>query len=157
MPMPSGDPDPNPYAPPSPEIVNRPLPQPRARSKWLFVLCCLQLSVLVGGVVLEAYEHKTIVGSGPVYLIVGLVITWLAARKQQLLEIAVGGSAILLVIGVFLRIVFNDWGPTESDGPNTRVILAYTVWACPALLVAVVRQWQGGPGSELPVVEDGDS
>ncbi len=140
MPMSSGEFGDNPYAPPSDAIENTPLPQPRLRSPWLFCLCCLQLVVLAAGIGLEAYQHESIMYSGPVYLLVGLATALLARRKQQQLEMIIGTSAILLVSIVFLLIVINEWSPQESDFPNTIIILAYTVITAPALLVAIVRQ-----------------
>lgn len=153
MPMLSGDPGLNPYAPPSPAVVNRPLPQLQRRSPWLFGLCCLQLSVLAGGIALEAYKHETVLGSGPAYLLAGLGTAILARHKRQPLEILLGVSAILLVVGVFLRIVINEWGPEESNAPNTLVILAYAAFAVPALLVAMVRQWQRMVTGEVPIAD----
>jgi hypothetical protein len=142
MPMLSEDPGPNPYAPPSPAVENQPLPQLQRRSPWLFGFCCLQLIVLAGGIALDAYKHETVLGSGPAYLLVGLVTALLARHQRQPLEMLLGMSAILLVVGVFLRIVINEWGPEESNGPNTLVILAYATAAVPALLVAMVRKFQ---------------
>lgn len=140
IPMLSGHPLSNPYAPPVAATGNQPLLRPRLRSPWLFGLCCLQLIVLAAGVALETYSHETILGSGPAYLLVGLATTLLAHRKRQPLETLIGASAILLVVGVFLRILLNEWGPQESDAPNTLVILAYTAIVVPASLVALVRQ-----------------
>ena len=95
------DADMNPYAPP--EVASSPITiSGTLRQRlWLRRLCVLQMVVIVCSLAIEAYEHESIVGSGPVFAIVGLVISVFAYRQTDMLAFPFGISAIALA-GVWI-------------------------------------------------------
>jgi len=115
----------------------------QVRNGSLIRLCCLQVVVIVVAFAFNAHEHESIVGSGPIFSLVGLAIAFVAFRNHALLEMAIGLSAPLLSLSVFFLIHYNQWSPTQSDRPNTIIITVYALVAVPTLLFAIVQQLKG--------------
>lgn len=127
--------EPNPYAP-SAIISESPPREPRlGRSGWLRALLVLQGLVIIVSLAVEAYEHESIVGSGPVFSLVGLTIAVVAFRNQQPYAMAYGLSAAAFALLIVFLINYNHWGPPQGDRPIT--ILAY----CYASVALPVTWW----------------
>lgn len=89
---------------------------------------------------LEAYEHETIVGSGPVFAGVGSIIAAISRRKNRELEFYAGISAPVLVAFVVFLINYNDWTPVTGNSLITIIMSLYASIAIPAFICAIVRQ-----------------
>lgn len=91
----------------------------------------MQIAVMVIALGVEAIEHETIVGSGPVFSLVGLVITMVALKGGQGSAAAFGMSAIVLSAVIVFLINYNGWSPLQGDGPITMMIWIYAAIAIP--------------------------
>jgi hypothetical protein len=129
----------NPYEPPATERSISPTAVER-KNLWLTSLCSLQILVMAIGLGLEAYDHHTIVGSGPVFAVVGMVIAGISRRKDRHLEFFAGVSAPLLTAFIVFLININGWSPTTGDKPITVIVSLYSAVFVPILAAAIVRQ-----------------
>ncbi|QDV43431.1 hypothetical protein Enr13x_32880 [Stieleria neptunia] len=124
-------PDLNPYAPPStvsdtPLIDAAPIQAP-----WLRRFIAVQAIVIVASLAVEAYEHESIVGSGPIFSLVGLIIAMLAFRNRDHASMIFGGSAIAFASLIVFLINYNSWGPPQGDRPITILSFIYAAFALP--------------------------
>lgn len=141
----------NPYEPPATErSTSRVAVEPQ--NLWLTSLCSLQILVMATALWLEAYEHETIVGSGPVFSVVGMAIAGISRRKDRHLEFFAGVSAPLLTAFIVFLININGWSPATGDKPITVIISLYSAVFMPILASAIVRQRLHK--SELPQPRD---
>lgn len=140
------DPAVNPYAPPRSD----PPPPPVRHWEWnrLRQICLVQLVVMIVGLSLELFHVETILGTGPVYLLVGVITLNIAYRESNPAGILFGLSAILLTVGLFAVINVYSLGPRDADRPVTIIIWGYAALAIPCLL----RAMRQGNGAFRPLV-----
>ena len=133
----------NPYTPPPAVSENVLIREGQVRNRWLIRLCSLQVVVIVVALGFNAHQHRSIVGSGPIFSLVGLAIAYVAYRSHALLEMVIGLSAPLLSLLICILINYYQWSPSQGERPNTLIMTAYALVAVPALLFAIVRQIMG--------------
>ena len=137
----------NPYQTPA-EVSNEPseIRGPRSgKSIWLQRLIAAQAFVIVGALILEAYEHETIVATGPVFFLVGLAITNLAAWRRDVGATIFGSSAVLLSLTIVFLINVNSWSPEQGDRPITFIIFVYACLALPEAAYLTMKKRQRIP------------
>jgi hypothetical protein len=105
--------------------------KPQIRTPWLRRLIALQAVVIVLALALESYEHETIVGTGQLLTLVGLVIAAVAQRHHDRLAMLFGGSAFLFALLIVFLINYNSWSPAQGDQPITILSFAYAAFALP--------------------------
>ncbi len=131
MALPAPSPDLNPYATPA-TVSDTPVDYPaKVRPPWLRRLIVLQAIVIVTSLAVEAYEHKSIIGSGPIFSLVGLAIAIVAFRNRDRHAMAFGGSGIAFSSLIVFLINYNSWAPAQGDRPITLLSFTYAVFALP--------------------------
>ncbi|MCO8122217.1 hypothetical protein NHH03_10745 [Stieleria sp. TO1_6] len=135
----------NPYATPA-TVSDAPLIDgARLRSPWLRRFVVLQAIVIVTSLAVEAYQHESIVGSGPLFSLVGLAIAVIAFRKRDYVAVLFGGSAIVFASLIVFLINYNSWGPPQGDYPITLLSYTYAAFALPiSYWLAFVRPRSAG-------------
>ncbi len=129
--LPVESPDLNPYATPA-TVSDAPLVDGKASwTPWLCRLIILQAFVIVASLAVEAYEHESIVGSGPIFSLVGLWIAIIASRKRDHAAMLFGGSAIAFSALIVFLINYNSWSPNQGNLPITLLSFAYAAFALP--------------------------
>jgi hypothetical protein len=113
-----------------------------AISKRLRIATFLFLLTLLAGVWFEYYEIESIVASGPILALVGILICFLAYRERDRSGILLGSSAISLCVLVFLLIFLNRWSPEQATKPVTVVSWVYTAMASPFAVYLGCRRQQ---------------
>ena len=127
----SDSPAPNPYAAPTTvtEVPRSVLE--RARPRSLRVLIAIQAGVIAVGLVVESYQHESIVGSGPIFAALGLAILIVGAKFRDRSAMLFGGSAIAFATLIVFLINYYSWGPPQGDKPITIMSLVYASVALP--------------------------
>ncbi len=129
--MVSDDAEVNPYAPPKSESKPSGLDRPPPGGARLRRLLVVQVVVIVGSLAVEWYEHESIVGSGPIFALVGLGIAVLAFRQRDPLGALFGLSAVAFAGLIVFLINYNRWGPPQGDRPITILAWSYSIVALP--------------------------
>jgi hypothetical protein len=91
----------------------------------------VQAIVIVISLAFEAYIHESIVCSGPIFSLFGLVIAILAFRNGDHRAALFGCSAIVFTLLIVFLINYNSWGPPHGDLPITIMCLTYAAFALP--------------------------
>jgi hypothetical protein len=127
--------DTNPYAPPT-TVSDAPLRIREAliRTPWLRCFIVIQAILIVIALAFEAYMHESIVCSGPIFSLFGLVIAILAFRNRDHIAAFFGCSAIVFTLLIVFLINYNSWGPPQGDLPITIMSFTYAVLALPVSL-----------------------
>ncbi|MAI72307.1 MAG: hypothetical protein CMM01_15540 [Rhodopirellula sp.] len=117
----------NPYAPPGTES-DLPIRELRTEGVWLRRVLSLQLLVVfVGLVAAFLINTETIVASGVVLGVVGLALSLLSWRCEDLGFVAYGLAGPMFSLFVFLLIFFNDWSPWEARMPVLTLGIVYLI------------------------------
>jgi hypothetical protein len=120
--------------------VPAPLPRPaRASLKVLNALVAAQLLAIGGSVLAATIEIESIVGTGPVVSVLGLIVAASARRNRSLGALLLGLSAGLLSLFVFALIAVQDWGPSDAAQPVSMILITYEMVAAPIGLFAIGR------------------
>ncbi len=132
--------NPNPYSPPT-ATPDRPLRLVATkRSLSLRRLCIFQCGIIVVALAAEVYDIETIMGSGPIFGIVGIGIMLVAYRERDFRAAAFGASAPMFATFIFSLIVVMDWGPAEADQPVQWLSFGFALLAVPAAGWMVLRR-----------------
>lgn len=135
----------NPYATPATVSDAPPIYGAPVRTLWLRRLVVLQAIVIVTSLAVEAYKHESIVGSGPIFSLVGLAIAVVAFRKRDHAAMIFGGSAIAFASLIVFLINYNSWGPPQGNRPITLLAFTYAAFALPiSAWLSVVRAKSAG-------------
>lgn len=136
--------DSNPYA--SPHAATRPIKwrQSAGNASLAVVVASLaQVLGLIAGTAAAFGEIESILVSGPLVSILGLVITFVSARSRNLLGVIFGISAPLFAGLVFALINIREWGPGDAQKPVSRLILVYVLAAAPFGSLAILAALHG--------------
>lgn len=136
--------DSNPYAPP-PSIEEKkgrlaPKTYIQRPSGWLLGLCLLHCVIILGALVGEFFQIETILGSGPVFAISGLILLIVASSRRDIPMAVFAGTAPLFAAFVFVLINIKGWGPSEANKPVQAISFAYTLIALPAAIWLLVNR-----------------
>ncbi|MBC8872871.1 MAG: hypothetical protein H8E44_25840 [Planctomycetes bacterium] len=101
--------------------------------------CEVELLGVRGSVIASAAEVESIVGTGPVFSVLGLVVCigWIYSRS--LATFVFGLSAIVISLFVLTLIVGLHWSPGEASVPVPLILLAYEAVIVPVGLVSLHR------------------
>ena len=122
----------NPYAPPQSVSEAAIVKRPRRIGVWSSRLLVLQALVMFTALLLEFGEHESIVGSGPIFALVGFVIAVVAWRSRDVPMFFYGVSAIAFAALIVFLITWNGWSPKQGNAPITKLMFAYAAVAFPA-------------------------
>ncbi|PHQ36346.1 hypothetical protein [Rhodopirellula bahusiensis] len=127
----------NPYAPTvtTPEAYATGPTQPS--SKTLRVLLLLHLVLVAGGVAGAEYDIESIMISGGLLAVFGIVLSIIAHRSGNLIAMLLGLSSIIFVIAILVLINVMQWDPREADRPVCILIWVYASAAVPATIFSV--------------------
>ena len=123
----------NPYAPPNAES-GQAIPAPVPQGKWLKGLIPLQFVVLVFAIGFAAWNIESIMVSGPILSLIGIIIGGFAGWFRNWLACLYGVSALTLALFVFALIFFNQWDPIQASKPVLAIGLIYGFAALPVTL-----------------------
>ena len=104
------------------------------RNTWVRRLIVVQAVVIVLALGLEAYEHRTIVGTGQIFTFIGLVIAVIARRHHDRAAVLFGVSAFLFASLIVFLINYHGWSPAQGDRPITILSLIYAAFALPTAI-----------------------
>jgi len=114
---------PNPYAVTTLEI-GEPIPDGFATSskftRWMIIIA---MPLLVIGVVLAFLDIETILGSGPVMLVWGVILLYPTRRDRQFQWFAI--ACCLFPVVVFLIIFFMSWSPQDAQHPISALCASF--------------------------------
>ena len=113
--------------------------RPRTSTLLRFVIG-LQSIVIVASLAIEAYHHASIIGSGPIFSIVGVVIAILALRSRDPASAVFGVSALFFSSLIVFLINYNSWGPPQGDRPITILSYVYAALALPSAIWLVLAR-----------------
>jgi hypothetical protein len=115
------------------------------RLKSLAVIVGLTLAASSAAIIAAAVEIESIVVTGPIAGIVGLLLALVAALLRWRMLTAASLSLPILGVIVFLAIILNSWSPREAQTPVTVMLLAYEVLAAPLWLRGLWRITHDSP------------
>ena len=130
----------NPYRPPAAELNQAISVLVPTKGKWLKWLIALQFVVIVFAATFAAFDIESIVVSGPIFSLVGIVIAAFAARHRNRVACLYGISAVVFACFVFALIFFNDWSPRAASTPVLTLILIYGFAALAVTLFLLLNQ-----------------
>ena len=113
----------------------RPGPLPLAMAGLLV----MQLLGICGAVLAATIEIVSIVGSGPIFSILGLVVAECGRRSGSRALIWLGTSALVLALSLFGLINLAGWGPKEARDPVSLILLVYEGVIVPIGLIILWR------------------
>ncbi len=142
----------NPYLAPATLSEKPAMPRP-VRGRALRGLIGLQFVVILISLAVEAIQHETITGIGPVISLVGLAIAVHAKRRRDVAALVFGASPIALSLLVVFLINFNGWGPPQGDQPITLLAWIYSALALPVALWLILARTPYGSAESMV---DGD-
>jgi len=130
----------NPYAAPRP--VHEPVVDKfdTGRSWWAVVASVLQLITVCVGVPIAWFNIESILFSGPIVSILGLLTTILAIRARSgntLLLSIFGLSGPAISVGTFALIAYQEWSPSDAQEPVSMLLIWYVLIVVPMGLVCV--------------------
>jgi len=102
-----------------------------SRNVWLRRLMLLQSFVIIMALVAQAYDIESILGSGPIFAVVGLLIGGIGFRTHNHLAAWYGLSAVAFALLIVFLISHNEWGPAEAERPVIILSVGYGLVACP--------------------------
>lgn len=129
----------DPYATPVSVSATQLMDEPKTRTPWLRRLIALQAVVIVLALALESYEHETIVGTGQILTLVGLLIAVVAQRNGDRAAMLFGSSAFMFALLIVFLINYNSWLPAQGDRPITILSFAYAAFAVPIAVWLAIR------------------
>lgn len=131
---------------------------------WPKLWICAQMLVVVVGLGLSYVEIHSIVGTGPVLAVVGIVVTVLAYRMRSRWGMTLGVSGPVFSLFIFLLINILEWGPDAAEIP---VPILGTAYLATTAIVAVIvmleirsrKTWTESLPSGVPqrVFQDGNN
>ena len=112
------------------------------RHVWIQRLCFVQCVVIV--IAVEAFNIESIIGSGPIFALVGISIAFLAIRQRNFFVAIFGASAPLFALFIFFLINVLSWGPADADQPVQWMSAAYAFFALPYAVWLLRRRTVAG-------------
>ena len=97
------------------------------RNRGLIRVMLAQLGFALLSIVLAIYDMVTIVGTGPIGSVIGLIVFGLAYRLGLPVKIKIGLSAPIFSSICFCLIYFLEWSKEEASTPIVALMLLYTI------------------------------
>ena len=100
-------------------------------------LCIAQLLGIAGSAIAATVDIETIVATGPIFSIVGLLtaVGWVVSRSPS--SLLFGLSTPVFSVCIFFWIFTNSWSPTQAFIPVSSTILGYELLMVPLGLYAL--------------------
>lgn len=103
------------------------------------VVCMLQMLGISGAVILAAIDIETIIATGPIFGVLGIVVA-LGSRASRSISNAVFGLSTLAVsIACTVWIIALSLGPTDAQIPVTAALICYELLSLPVGCLALYR------------------
>lgn len=99
----------------------------------------LQMVAMAGSLILALCAFESIIFTGPLLSIAGLVLAAIACRLQSVTVLVHGLSAPVVCAFGAMLISANQWGPTPARAPITIILVLYTVLCLPLAALAFIR------------------
>lgn len=116
------------------------------------VLLCLDYIIGAGWAWFD--EIESILVSGTVAVVLGLLLLYCALRVKASAAAWFSGGTLLFVAAVFLLINLNDWSPGDAKVPVSRLIVVATCFAVP---LGIFGALTGGPKDDRRQSESADT
>ena len=119
---------------------------------WVRLWIILQMVVAIAGCVAAFYDVETIVATGPILSIVGILGAMTCFKRRFFLGLWINTSAPAVSLGVFLLIFLRRWSPSYAQGPVPIIGTIYTVAICVMGILAILQtrlQQSGFKASDL--------
>ncbi len=116
----------NPYL--APEILLEPelsSDLPKTVFVWVRVVLGLQLVTTIIGLGFSVWHVESIVGTGPILALLGLLVAIVSFRHGLMMAGCVGLSAVPFTAAVFLIIFLQNWSPDDARKPVPVMGAAY--------------------------------
>ena len=107
----------NPYEAPQTMSVGDQRVFTSGRHFWLQLCICLQMLVVLIGLGVACWQIESIIGTGPILSIVGIIVAVLSYRRSIRSGVLFGLSGLGLSVGVFLTIFLLHWSPDDARIP----------------------------------------
>lgn len=130
----------NPYR--APDVILDPEPGfvvPRSGYFWVELGMWLQLLTVIVGLGVASWKVDSIVGTGPVLSILGILLAIFSYRKSVLTGLLPGLSGPAFSVVVFLIIFFRNWSPHDAQYPVPIMITGYLVVVLLAVLLMLTQ------------------
>lgn len=147
---PSLNSDENPYSPPESEFSAVNSPMQTGRQVVIGVLISLQALTLVAGLPIAMFQIESILFSGPILAIAGILLAATAYRSGLYRSAALGASGLGFSLFILALINLNQWSPVAAEKPVPVLAAIYLIASLPLFLVAireVIRRTQMSPGN----------
>lgn len=102
----------------------------------LAVAIILQVLTIVIGLVASFIHIESIIPTGLVLSLSGLLVLELSRRTRILSGLLLGLSGPLISLGCFLLIFSLGWSPSDAAAPIPRIGSGYALFACPLAYIA---------------------
>lgn len=153
----------NPYQPPTyPEpLSTETRPRGRRVLSIVKILAVLQLTTIVIGLIASVIDVESIMVTGPVLTVLGLICFGAAAWAGVRAGIVLGVSGPAVAVFCFLLIYSQRWSPADAARPIPLIGAAYSAISVPLFILTLIqsgrRQSQtpnpAGPGTHLQNAE----
>lgn len=115
---------------------------------WTRVLAILFCATILVAIGIMASKIESIIGSGPVLILIAIIFNVNAVRCRNYLAILVSATAPLFCLFIFGSIYFLDWSPSEAETPVQLMTWGYAAIVIPPALWVAIRR--GFPKTEAP-------
>jgi membrane-bound ClpP family serine protease len=133
----------NPYAAPESVSELEVLAQKRRRTKTTFgvrVFCALFCGIVVIALALMAYQIESIVGTGAILSIIGIMLAIAGIRAHNFVAIVLGGTAPAFSMFIFGLIYTLEWSPEEAYYPVQAMSWCFAFLTIPVALWLLMRR-----------------
>ena len=114
----------NPYR--SPVVQGTPATDIRPRTSISYrIAAILQCVTIAIGAPLACWDVESIIGSGPILLVFGLLTLAAALRAKSIAGIVFGASGPAMTLGCFVLINAMGWGPYDAQAPISSLAVVY--------------------------------
>lgn len=109
-----------------------------SQNRFSIIFLFVQLIFVGIAVGLAFYEIETIVFSGPIGSIIGLVVFGVTYKSRLTMRKTIGLSAPIFSLICFSLIYFWEWSPSEAQEPIGILMLLYTI----VIFILIVKEIQ---------------
>jgi hypothetical protein len=103
------------------------------------VLCSVQMLGVCGAVIAAAVEIESILITGPIFSVLGLVAAFWSVVCRSGPGLLFGLSASLISFFLLVLIPTLNWSPNDAQFPVTAMLFCYQVFIIPIGLVALYQ------------------
>ncbi len=106
----------------------------------IFAFLCIALLLgIAGSTIAATVEIETIVGTGPIFSLVGVATALGILKSRSPANLLFGLSVPIFSVCIFFLIFTRGWSPQQASVPVSSIILGYEAFAIPLGLWALFR------------------